>query len=105
MRGYGIGIRPHKTKARIRNKNGEKKNRYGEAVDGFRVSFINSFRASANGCSRPYGPTIFGPLRNCIYPNTLRSTRVRKATASSIGTRNIKEWIRNRRCVITSKKN
>lgn len=29
---------------------------------------------------------MFGPLRSCIYPRTLRSTSVRKATASKIGT-------------------
>ena len=28
---------------------------------------------------------MFGPLRNCIYPRTFRSTSVRKATASKMG--------------------
>lgn len=46
---------------------------------------MNSLSPSAIGCSRPYGPTTFGPLRNCIYPKIFRSTRVRKAVASRIG--------------------
>ena len=29
---------------------------------------------------------MFGPFRSCIYPRTLRSRRVRNATASSTGT-------------------
>lgn len=55
-------------------------------VRGRSGSFVNSFTASAIGCNNPYGPTMFGPLRNCIYPKTFRSTRVRKATARRIGT-------------------
>lgn len=82
-----MGINDHRTSARIKNRRGEKKNKYGEAVEGFSVSFTNSFNASANGCSNPYGPTTFGPLRNCIYPRTFRSTKVRKATEIRIGTK------------------
>ena len=96
IKGCGMGIRAQSTNASTRNKKGEKKKRYGEAVDGFKVSFINSFKASANGCNRPYGPTTFGPFRNCIYPKTFRSTKVKKATASNIGTRNTKECIKNK---------
>ena len=40
---------------------------------GMIVSFMIIFSASANGCSRPNGPTTFGPLRNCIAARTLRS--------------------------------
>lgn len=29
---------------------------------------------------------MFGPLRSCMYPRIFRSTNVRKATASRIGT-------------------
>lgn len=29
---------------------------------------------------------MFGPLRSCIYPRIFRSTNVRKATASKMGT-------------------
>lgn len=37
-----------------------------EVVRGRMGSFINSFMASANGCRMPYGPTMLGPLRNCM---------------------------------------
>ncbi len=57
-----------------------------EEVRGRSGSLVNSLTASAMGWRSPYGPTMFGPFRSCIYPNTLRSTRVRKATASKIGT-------------------
>jgi len=40
---------------------------------GMMVSFISIFSASANGCSKPNGPTTFGPRRNCIAARTLRS--------------------------------
>ena len=43
------------------------------APDGMMVSFISILIASAKGCSRPNGPTTFGPLRNCIAARTLRS--------------------------------
>lgn len=29
---------------------------------------------------------MFGPFRSCMYPSTFRSTNVRKATASRMGT-------------------
>lgn len=38
----------------------------------------------------PYGPTIFGPFRSCIYPKILRSTSVKNAMAIKIGTRRVK---------------
>ena len=44
---------------------------------GMIVSLKNSFTPSAIGCSRPNGPTTFGPLRSCIHPMTLRSASVR----------------------------
>lgn len=46
---------------------------------------MNSFKASAIGCSTPYGPTMFGPFRSCIYPKILRSVKVRNAIARIIG--------------------
>lgn len=49
----GNGTNDHRIIAKVRNKNGEKKNRKGEAVEGFRVSFTNNFSASANGCRIP----------------------------------------------------
>lgn len=55
-------------------------------VRGRKGSLVKSFTASAIGCKRPYGPTMFGPLRSCMYPRIFRSTNVKKATASRIGT-------------------
>ncbi len=56
------------------------------APAGRMVSLASSFTPSANGCSRPKGPTTFGPLRICIAAMTLRSAKVSMATASSSGT-------------------
>lgn len=39
-----------------------------EVVKGRIGSFINNFMASANGCKMPYGPTMLGPFRSCMYP-------------------------------------
>ena len=44
--------------------------------------FVKSFTASANGTRSPAGPGLFGPLRRWIYPRTLRSINVKKATAT-----------------------
>lgn len=57
-----------------------------EVVKGRIGSFINNFMASANGCKMPYGPTMLGPFRSCMYPKILRSTNVRKAMAIRMGT-------------------
>lgn len=46
---------------------------------------MNSFIPSATGCNSPYGPTVLGPFRSCMYPNTFRSSNVKKATAIRIG--------------------
>lgn len=35
-------------------------------VAGRSGSLMNSLMASAIGCSSPYGPTMFGPLRSCM---------------------------------------
>ena len=56
------------------------------------VSFINILMASAKGCSRPKGPTTFGPRRICIAASTLRSASVRKATEISTGTSKASAW-------------
>jgi putative NADH-flavin reductase len=40
---------------------------------GMMVSFSTSLRPSAIGCSKPKGPTTFGPLRSCDIASTLRS--------------------------------
>jgi len=45
-------------------------------------SFVNSLIASANGTKAPVRPGLLGPFRRWIYPRTLRSRRVKKATAT-----------------------
>ena len=40
---------------------------------GTTVSLWSSLSPSAKGCSRPKGPTTFGPLRSCEKASTLRS--------------------------------
>lgn len=60
-----------------------------EVVKGRIGSFINNFMASANGCKMPYGPTMLGPFRSCMYPKILRSTNVRKAMAIRMGGRTV----------------
>lgn len=76
----------HSVMAKVNARIGVARNRNGEDVEGRTGSLMNSFTPSAMGCRSPYGPTTFGPFRSCIYPNTLRSIRVRKATASRTGT-------------------
>lgn len=68
--------------------------RVSDAVKGFSGSLVNSFIASAKGWSTPYGPTTFGPFRSCIYPRVFRSTRVRKAMATRIGSNRVNILIR-----------
>ena len=65
-----------------------------EVVKGRIGSFINNFMASANGCKMPYGPTMLGPFRSCMYPKILRSTNVRKAMAIRMGTRSVRILIK-----------
>lgn len=64
--GFGIGIGAHSIRARVRARMGAVRKRTGEEVDGRIGSLIKSFTPSAIGCSKPYGPTTLGPLRNCI---------------------------------------
>ena len=97
--GYGIGIGAHSVRARVRARVGVARNRKGEEVEGRMGSLMNNFTPSAIGWSKPYGPTILGPFRSCIYPNTFRSKRVRNATASRTGTiyaRGFRMWVRTR---------
>lgn len=56
----------HIDSARLRARIGAVINSIEEDVRGRRGSLINSFMASANGCSSPNGPTTFGPLRSCM---------------------------------------
>lgn len=83
--GCGIGSGTHMVSASVSARIGAMMNIVIEDVRGRRGSLVNSFTASAIGCSRPQGPTMFGPFRSCMYPSTLRSTSVRNATASRMG--------------------
>lgn len=64
--GWGMGRGVHNIRARVSANIGVAINKMGEAVDGRRGSLIKSLMPSAIGCRSPYGPTMFGPLRNCI---------------------------------------
>lgn len=66
IRGWGIGKGTHRLRANVRERVGAIMNSEIEVVRGRMGSFINSFMASANGCKMPYGPTMLGPLRNCM---------------------------------------
>lgn len=90
MRGYGMGRGIHIVRARVRARIGAMMNMETEEVDGRRGSFVKSLIASAKGCSRPYGPTMFGPFRSCIYPRIFRSTSVRNAMARRMGATSIR---------------
>lgn len=85
MREKGIGIGAQIIRAKARAKIGEIVNNCCEEVEGRTGSLINNFIPSAKGWKRPQGPTIFGPLRCCMYPSIFRSIRVKNATANKIG--------------------
>lgn len=80
----GMGIGAQDDRARVSAMMGDRVNRMGDDMVGFVGSFVISFRPSAIGCSRPIGPTRFGPLRCCMYPKSFRSNSVRNATAIRI---------------------
>lgn len=63
-KGIEIGIQIIKAKARAII--GAKINKVREEGRGWIGSLINSLTPSATGWSRPTGPIILGPLRNCI---------------------------------------
>jgi hypothetical protein len=86
IRGCGMGKGTHIVRARVRARIGAIMNMVMDDVSGRNGSLVNSFTASAIGWRSPCGPTTLGPLRNCIYPRTFRSIRVRNATASNTGT-------------------
>lgn len=92
--GCGIGSGIHRLNANVRDRVGAIINSEIDVVRGRMGSFINSFIASANGWKIPYGPTMLGPFRNCIYPKILRSTSVKKAIAIRIGIRRVRILIK-----------
>lgn len=65
-RGKGRGRGVQIVIARRRASMGVMVKRRGEEVEGRMGSLMNSFTPSATGCSRPKGPTMFGPLRDCM---------------------------------------
>lgn len=87
--GCGIGSGIHIDRANSRDSVGAITNKEVDVLMGRSGSLMKSFIASANGWRMPYGPTILGPLRSCIYPKNFRSTNVRNAMAIRIGRRNI----------------
>src|SRR5262245_48044512 len=56
------------------------------APAGIKGSLSTNFKRSANDCSRPNGPTTFGPRRSCTAAQTLRSIKSRKAMVMSKST-------------------
>ena len=95
INGCGIGRGTHRLNASVSDRVGAIINKDIEVVKGRIGSFINNFMASANGCKMPYGPTMLGPFRSCMYPKILRSTNVRKAMAIRMGTRSVRILIKN----------
>lgn len=66
MSGCGMGRGAHIVRAKVSASTGAIINMVVEDVAGRKGSLVNSLIASAKGCSRPYGPTMFGPFRNCM---------------------------------------
>ena len=67
------GITAQATKAREKVMEGAAINTPRLAPAGMMVSFKNSLRPSAIGCSNPNGPTTLGPRLSCMAPITFRS--------------------------------
>ena len=60
------GITAQAARAGAMDSTGAMTNRKRLELVGMITSFINSFRASAMGCSQPRGPTRLGPMRTCM---------------------------------------
>ena len=58
---------------------------------GIMKGFDSNFRASANGTSQPKRAGLLGPRRSMMYPKTLRSSKVKKATDTRSSRRETKE--------------
>lgn len=56
-------------------------------LPGTNSSLVKSLIASLKGCSTPAALVLFGPLRSCLYPKILRSSKVMKATLNKTGIR------------------
>lgn len=75
------GITHHALMLNINKINGPIKNKKEDALIGIGFSFKTNLKASAIGCKRPKNPVTLGPFLFCILPKTLRSNKVKKATA------------------------
>lgn len=89
----GIGSGVHVISASVSAMIGDSMNKIGDDIVGLVGSLIINLIPSAIGCSKPIGPTRFGPFRSCMYPNSLRSSRVRNATAIRMGRMYRRGWI------------
>jgi hypothetical protein len=67
------GITAHEASANVAVTSGASRKMPLLAGAGITGSFKTNFRRSAKDCSRPNGPTTFGPRRNCTAAQTLRS--------------------------------
>lgn len=66
VREKGSGRGAQTVIARSRASIGVIRKRVGEEVDGLMGSLMNNLTPSATGCKSPYGPTMFGPFRDCM---------------------------------------
>ena len=55
------------------------------ACEGIIISLETNFKTSAIGCKRPDGPTLVGPILDCIKPIIFRSEYVTYATIKKRG--------------------
>ena len=81
-----IGITAQATKAKVIVTMGASINTALLALAGIIISLKIYFKASANVCSKPNGPTTFGPFLFCTKPHTLLSNQTIMATETNIGT-------------------
>ena len=70
---WSKGTIAHTASAGITDSSGAVKYKNRLALVGMMISLIRSLVTSANACSKPNGPILFGPMRTCIQPSTLRS--------------------------------
>ena len=79
------GITAHVMTASTKAIIGARKNTNLSAPAGTTISLTMYFRKSANDCSNPKGPTMFGPLRICTAAQIFRSAYIRNASATKSG--------------------
>ena len=65
------GTTAHTANAGTSDSTGAVRNRKRFAFDGTTISLRSILMTSANGCSRPFQPTRFGPTRTCIHAEDL----------------------------------